>query len=102
MKIDQIDLNLIFLLGGANNEKKKTLRTMVYRKYSLTLSSLTQNVKRLLITNIHILTSHFWLSIHKLQINPVIGQSQNRKLQVGTEKGRKVKEQKEVYYSENM
>lgn len=70
---------------------------MVCRKYSLTLSSLTQNVKRLLITNIHILTSHFWFSMHKLQINPVTGQSKKRKLQVGTEKGRKVKDQKEVF-----
>lgn len=75
---------------------------MVYRKYSLTLSSLTQNVKRLLIANIHILTHIFGSSMHKLQINPVMGQSQKRKLQVGTEKGRKVKEQKEVYCSENV
>lgn len=33
---------------------------MVYRKYPSILSSLTQNVKRLLITSIHILTHHFW------------------------------------------
>lgn len=41
-------------------KKKKNLTTMRYRKYSLTLTSRTQNVKRLLFTNMPILPHHFW------------------------------------------